>query len=83
MLETLRQEDINRTRRAPTEELETVGAHTNIEVNFLLISLFLQEGPEQELRSRDVREKGRVGAAGCGRGRGRGRAALAFHLHAL
>ena len=46
-LETLRQED-----KALTEQLETDVEHTNIEVEFLLISLFKfwQEGLEQHNR---------------------------------
>ena len=37
--------------KAPTEQHETDGEHTNIEVDFLLISLFWQEGREQHKRN--------------------------------
>ena len=37
--------------KAPTEQHETDGEHTNIEVDFLLISLFWQEGLEQHKRN--------------------------------
>ena len=37
--------------KAPTEQHETDGEHTNIEVYFLLISLFWQEGLEQHKRN--------------------------------
>ena len=48
--------------KAPTEQHETDGEYTNIEVYFLLISLFWQEGLEQHKRN------GGAGILGKGRG---------------
>ena len=70
VLETLRREDM-------TRQDETDGEHTNIEVFFSADIIILAGGSgaaQEELRSGDVRERERVGAAnsscGCGRDSG-------------